>query len=165
MSSKALAAFVVAALAAAIAVGGMSAAAGTTTQSHRNTLVGTWQQTVALPAPAPPLHSMAVFAPGGGWVESSSEDPRSRSSNYGSWERVHGRLYATTAVHFLFNPQTGAFLGKRKIDSTREVSEDGQSYRAVSRVTTFDTNGNVLGTFTARANGERMHVDRIPDLP
>jgi hypothetical protein len=84
---------------------------------------------------------------------------------YGSWERVHGRVYASTGVHFLFDPQTGAYVGKRKIDSTREVSEDGQSYSAVSRVTTFDANGNVVGTFTARATSQRLPVDRIPDQP
>jgi hypothetical protein len=164
MSRKALLGLLAA---AAVAVGGVSAAAGTTgkKQPHAHGLVGTWQSTVVLPAPAPPLRSMQVFSPGGGWVESSNENPRSRSAMDGSWERLHGRLYATTGVHFLFDPQTGAYLGKRKVDSTREVSEDGESYSAVSRVTTFDANGSVLGTFMSRATAERLPVDRIPDQP
>ncbi len=165
MFSKALAAFVVAALAAAIAVGGMSAAAGTTTQPHRNALLGTWQATVVLPAPAPPVHSLQAYSPGGGWVETSDQDPRSRSAMVGSWERIDGRLYASTGVHFLFDPQTGAYLGKNKIDRTIEVAENGRSFSLVARVTRLAPNGTVLGTFTVHGTGERLPVDRIPDQP
>ena len=83
----------------------------------------------------------------------------------GSWERIHGRLYASTGVHFLFDPQTGAYVGKRKINRTLEVAEDGQSFALVARVTTFDANGNVLGIFAVRGSGERLQVELIPDEP
>ena len=64
-------------------------------------------------------------------------------------------------MHFLFNAQTGALIGSRKIDRTIELSEDGQSFTAVARVTTFDPNGAVLGVGTATSSGTRMRVERI----
>jgi hypothetical protein len=167
MSRKALIGLIVAVLSAAVAISVMTAAAGTTrpTQLHWHGLLGAWQANVALPAPAPPVHSLQVYSAGGGFVETSDGDPRSRSVMYGSWERIHGRLYASTGVHFLFDPQTGAYAGKRKINRTLELASDGQSYSAVAKVTMFDANGNAVGTFTARGTGERLQVERIPDLP
>src|SRR3954452_19867225 len=101
---------IVAAMSVAVAIGGISAAAGTTAHAKPpgHGLLGTWQATVILPAPAPPVHSVQVYTPGGSWVETSDQDPRTRSVMYGSWERIHGRLYASTGMHFLFDPQTGA---------------------------------------------------------
>ena len=158
---------IVAALSAAVAIGGISAAAGTTTktQPHGHGLLGTWQATIVPPAPQPTVHSLQVYTAGGGWVETADQDPRGRSPMVGSWERIHGRLYASTGVHFLFDPQTGAYVGKRKINRTLEVAEDGQSFALVARVTTFDANGNVLGIFAVRGSGERLQVERIPDQP
>jgi hypothetical protein len=68
-------------------------------------------------------------------------------------------------VFFRFDPQTGAYLGTRKVNRTHELAQDGQSFSHVARVTTFDPNGKVLDTFTARATAVRMQVERIPDLP
>jgi hypothetical protein len=88
-----------------------------------------------------------------------------RTASYGRWERIGGRLYASTMVHFRFNPLTGAYLGTRKINRTIELAQDGQSFSHTARVTTLDPNGNVLGTFIARATAERMQVERIADQP
>jgi hypothetical protein len=167
MSRKALIAPAVAALATAAVIGAMSAVAGTASNARPqgNLLLGTWQSTVALPAPAPTVHSLQMYSPGGGWVETSDTDPRTRSPMFGSWERIHSQLYAVTGLHYIFDPQTGAYTGKRKIDRTLEVSADGQSYSNVARVTTFDTHGNVVSTFTVHGTGERVPVDRIPDQP
>ena len=84
---------------------------------------------------------------------------------YGSWERIDERLYAATGVHFLFNPETGAYVGTRRINRTVEVSHDGQTFKLVAKVTTFDTSGNVLGTFTVSGTGQRLQVERIPEQP
>ena len=84
---------------------------------------------------------------------------------YSSWKRIQGRLYAATGVHFLFDPQTGAFSGTRKVSRTIELSQDGQTFKAVARVTTFDPNGNVVVQGMALATAERMQVEPISDRP
>jgi hypothetical protein len=117
------------------------------------------------PAPLPPVHSLQVITADGGMIETSNEPPTSRTAQYGSWERVEGRLYAVTGVHFRFNPQSGAYLGTQRISSMRQLSEDGQSFTAVARVTVLDPDGNVVASFSATASGTRMHVERIPDQP
>jgi hypothetical protein len=45
------------------------------------------------------------------------------------------------------------------------LSQNGQSFTAIARVTVFDPDGNVVGSFTATASGKRMQVERIPDQP
>ena len=74
-----------------------------------------------------------------------------------------GRLYAATGIHFRFDPQTGAYLGTRKVDRTIELSQDGQSFSAIARATTYDANGNVLGVGAATSTGTRIPIDRIPN--
>ena len=144
----------------------IQAAAGAPSDvSAGNQLAGTWEVTVNRPAPLPPLRSLQVLTDDGGMVETSNEPPATRSEQYGTWERIQGRLYAVTGVHFRFNPQTGAYLGTNKINSTRRLSQDGQSFAAIARVTVFDPAGNVVGSFTAAASGRRMQVERIPDQP
>lgn len=159
-----LSAIVIFALAIVAAVGAMSAGA-TAADSSGNQLAGTWQAVVILPAPQPSVHSLQVYTIDGGWVETSDQDPRSRSAMYGAWERIGGRLYAATGVHYLFNPQTGAYQGTRKINRTIELAQDGQSLSITARVTTLDPNGNVLGSFDVTASAVRMQVERLPDQP
>ncbi len=154
---------IAAAVVVGMAIAGMVVATGSA-GSHRsagNEIAGTWQATVNRPAPLPPLRSLQIFTGDGSAIEMSNEWPATRSALYSSWERIHGRLYAATGVHFLFNPQTGALIGSRKIDRTIELSEDGQSFAAVARVTTFDAGGAVFGVGTATSTGERMQVERI----
>jgi hypothetical protein len=106
-----------------------------------------------------------VYNGDGGWVETSNQDPRTRSAMYGSWERIQGRLYAASGVHYLFNPETGTNIGMRRINRTLELSQDGQTFLLVARVTTFDANGNGLGSFTVRGYGHRLQVERISEQP
>jgi hypothetical protein len=131
--------------------------------SSGNQLIGTWQVAVNRPAPLPPLQSLQVFTDEGSVIEMANE--WGRAAAYGSWERINERLYASTTVFFRFDPQTGAYLGTRKVNRTHELAQDGQSFSHVARVTTFDPNGKVLDTFIARATAVRMQVERIPDLP
>jgi hypothetical protein len=145
------------------ALASTSSAEGTTTSA--NQLAGTWQVIVNRPAPLPPLRSLQIFTSDGSAIETSNEAPSSRSPLYSSWERNSGRLYSATGVHFLYNPATGEFVGTRKINRTIELSEDGQSFAAIARVTTLDPNGNVLGSGTATASGERLLVEQIPAQP
>jgi hypothetical protein len=154
---------IAAAVVVAMAIAGTVVATGSAgpAQSAGNQLAGTWQATVNRPAPLPPLQSLQIFTSDGSAIEMSNEWPATRSALYSSWERIEGRTYASTGVHFLFNSQTGALIGSRKINRTIELAEDGQSFSAVARVTTFDPNGNVLGVGTATSSGERMQVERI----
>jgi hypothetical protein len=152
------------ALVVLIAVVGTATSAGATDDAG-NQLAGAWQSTVNPPAPQQPVHSLQVYTADGGWVETSNQAPTTRSAMYGSWERIDGRRYAATGVHFLFDPQTGAFLGKRKINRTFQLAQDGSSFSGVAHVTTYDPNGNVAGSFVARASADRMDVERLPDQP
>jgi hypothetical protein len=162
-----VATLIVVALTIMVAVGAAITPSGEASSGHAspNGLVGAWTQTVILPAPLPPLRSIQVFNRGGTAVETSSEPPATRSPMLSTWKHLGGRLYAATGEHFIFNPQTGALQGTRKINRTIDVAQDGQSYATVARVTTFDPLGNVVATFVARATAERMQLEPIPDLP
>jgi hypothetical protein len=148
---------------ATVAVSAGFGSVGAAGESSGNQLIGTWQVAVKRPAPLPPLQSLQVFTDEGSVIEMANE--WGRAAAYGSWERINERLYASTTVFFRFDPQTGAYLGTRKVNRTHELAQDGQSFSHVARVTTFDPNGNVLDTFIARATAVRMQVERIPDLP
>lgn len=167
MTRKSLVAtLVVVALMLILVAGAAITPSGSASSGHAsNGLVGAWAQTVNLPAPLPPLRSIQVFNRGGTAVETSSEPPATRSPMLSTWKHLSGRLYAATGEHFIFNPQTGALQGTRKINRTIEVAQDGQSYATVARVTTFDPLGNVVATFVARARAERMQLEPIPDRP
>jgi hypothetical protein len=164
MTKRAAVAGIVAVLAmAALAVATGSGLAGAAGESSGNQLIGTWQVAVNRPAPLPPLQSLQVFTDEGSVIETANES--GRTAAFGSWEHINGRLYASTTVFFRFDPQTGAYLGTRKVNRTHELAQDGQSFSHVARVTTYDPNGNVLDAFVARATAVRMQVERIPDEP
>ncbi len=149
-----------------IAAGAIVAVAGAGTGSKAgNQIAGTWKVTVNRPAPAPPLTSLQVFTGTGSVVETANEWPATRTEAYGSWERIAGRLYANTTVFFRFNPQTGAYLGSQKISRTIRLSQDSKTFTLVARVNVLDPAGNVVASFIATATGERMGVERIPELP
>jgi hypothetical protein len=158
-----LSAIALVAIASMVAAAAPSASHGTTPNGNR--LAGTWTATVNRPAPLPPIRSMQIFHRDGSAIETSNEPPATRSPMYSSWERIEGRLYAATGVHFLFDPQTGAVTGTRKISRTIELSQDGQTFKAVARVTTFDASGNVVGQGTALATAERVQIEPISDRP
>lgn len=147
-------------------LGVIAAAAGADTgKGSGNRLAGTWKVTVNRPAPLPPLPSLQVFTDTRSVIETANEWPATRTAAYGAWERIEGRLYASTTVFFRFNPQTGAYLGTQKINRTTRLARDGQTFAHVARVTVLDPAGNVITTFVALASGERMPVERIADEP
>jgi hypothetical protein len=138
--------------------GGAIATADTASNRSGNQLAGTWNVTVNRPAPLPPLASLRVYTGAGSMIESGN-DSASRSPQYGSWQRVAGREYAETGVFFRFDPQTGAFLGKQKINRTIDLSDDGQSFTFQGRATVYDANGNVLASVPVSGSGQRLQVE------
>jgi hypothetical protein len=152
------------ALVVATAVVGTAASAGASPGDAGNQLAGAWNVTVRRPAPLPPLASLQVFTSDGSVIEMSDEPPATRSPQFGTWERVEGRLYAASAVVFRFDP-TGAHVATIKINRNIRLSEDGQTFRQTARATTYDLNGNVISSFPVVGDGERMQVERIPDQP
>jgi hypothetical protein len=157
------AALAVIVVAVAIAAGALSSSASG--QEAGNQLAGTWNVTVNRPAPLPALLSLQVFTSDGSWIESASEAPDTRTAQFGSWERISGRLYAASGQIFRFNPATGAHVGTMKINRTMRLSQDGQSMTVVARATLYDLAGNVVTSFPVVATGERLQVERIPDEP
>ena len=156
------------AVAAATAAAIMAIAAGSASAdddgNHGSRLAGTWTVTVPRPAPLPVLTSLQVFTSDGSVIEAAN-DSAARSAGYGSWERVKGRLYASTYSLFRFDPQTGAPIGTVKVDRNLRLADDGQTFTAASVVTAYDNAGNVVFTFKVPSTAERVGVDRIPDLP
>lgn len=139
-------------------------------ESSGNSVEGSWVITVTRVNPPPGLpatfKSLMTFAGGGGLTETSSTGTRGRGPAHGVWERITGRLYATTMLLFRFDPVTGVFLGSQKVNRTMQLSEDGQTFKAVSIATQYDPAGNVvLGGLRATEAGERIQLERIPDLP
>ncbi len=154
-------------LTATVAVGA-AASAGARTGDEGGTgnqLAGTWNVTVNRPAPLPPLASLQVFTSDGSWIETANESPATRTAQFGSWERIHGRLYAASGTIFRFNPVTGAHVGTMKINRNMRLSQDGQTMTVAARATLYDLSGNVLSSFPVVATGERLQVERIPDEP
>jgi hypothetical protein len=143
-------------VAAAVVTGGVIATAAASSRSG-NQLAGTWTVTLDRPAPLPPLASLQVYTDTGSMVE-SGDDTGSRSPQYASWQRVAGREYAATGLFFRFDPKTGAFVGKARINRTIKLSGDGQRFTFQGRATVYDVNGNTAATFPVSGSGQRLQV-------
>jgi hypothetical protein len=153
-----LSAAIASVLALIAVVGGVFATAGATSEREGKQLAGTWTVSVNRPAPLPPLASLQVYTDEGSMVESGN-DSASRSPQYASWERVGGGEYAATGVFFRFDPQTGEFLGKQKINRTIDLSQDGQSFTFQGRTMVYDANGNVVANVPVSGSGQRLQVE------
>lgn len=151
------------ALAAVLLATGIFAGVGAGSDGAGNSIAGTWSVTVNRPAPLPPLTSLQVFTSDGSWIEMANEDPATRTSQFGSWERIDGRLYAASGV--IFRYAQGAHVATMKINRNMRLSQDGQSMTVAARATLYDLNGNVLQAFPVVASGVRLPVERIPDEP
>ena len=162
---------VIATLAAVAAVIGIAAgtATGSSSNSHANQLAGTWVVTIQRP-PLPPITVYQAWNSDGTYLSYSGngtlgDSPAGRSNEFGSWERIEGRLYASSGAWLRYDTQTGAHIGSTRIDRTIRLSDDGDSFAVVSRVRVLDLDGNVIATALVRASGERLQIERIPDEP
>jgi hypothetical protein len=168
-TKRAISVVALALLGALVAAGAISAAAGQDPGRGRadagHALAGTWLVTSNRPAPLPPLAILQTFTDDGSTIESPNEPSATRTPAYGSWKHIEGRLYASTVLSFRFDPATGTYLGRTKVDRTIELAPDGQTFRLVGRVTLFDVAGNVVGALRSVGTAERMRVDPIPERP
>jgi hypothetical protein len=135
-----------------------------------NQLAGTWVVTIPRPAPLRPLIVFQHWNADGTYLSYSGngtlgDSPAGRSNEFGSWERIEGRLYASSGSWLRYDTQTGAHIGSTRIDRTIRLSDDGDSFAVVGRVQVLDLDGNVIATALVRTSGVRMQIERIPDEP
>lgn len=153
------------ALTLVIAVGALSASAGTKRSAHgaRATLVGTWDVTVSVPG-QPPFRTLAAFEDSGTTVETAAALGTLRGSSHGAWKRIGHRLYAMTRMFFRF--EGGVYAGTSKVNATIRVARDGETFEAVSISELRDPAGNLIrGGIPGTAAGTRLNVEEIPDRP
>jgi len=162
----------IAALAAVAAVIGVAAgaASGSPADTNANQLAGTWVVTIPRPAPLRPIIVYQHWNSDGTYLSYSGngtlgDSPAGRSNEFGSWERVAGRLYASSGSFLRYDTQTGAHIGSTKIDRNLRLSDDGESLAVVGRVRVLDLDGNLIATALVHTSGVRMQIDRIPDEP
>jgi hypothetical protein len=161
---RVIATIAVVAIVIVLAAGAAIAPEGTASNGHGNQLAGAWMLTVQV-AGGPPFAAQQVYTDDGSFLSFGVEPPAGRSPEMGSWERVEGRLYASSGSFFRFNPQTGALIGSARINRTLRLSDDGQSLTVIGRVQVLDLGGNVITSFLAQGTGERMPVERIAEQP
>jgi len=145
-------------------------ATGSPADSHANQLAGTWVVTIPRPAPLRPIIVYQHWNSDGTYLSYSGngtlgDSPAGRSNEFGSWERVEGRLYASSGSYLRYDTQTGAHIGSTRIDRNIRLSDDGESFAVVGRVRVLDLDGNVISTALVRTSGERMQIERIPEEP
>ena len=163
----------VAAAVLVVAAGAVTAREGSASNRHGsgNRLAGTWIVTVERPAPLRPLIVFQHWNADGTYLSYSGngtlgDSPAGRSNEFGSWERIEGRLYASSGAWLRYDTQTGAHIGSTRIDRTIRLSDDGDSFAVVGRVQVLDLDGNVIATPPlVRTSGVRMQIERIPDEP
>jgi hypothetical protein len=153
------------ALTLVVAVGALSASAGTKRSAHGEpaTLVGTWDVTVSVVG-QPPFRTLATFERGGTTVETPAALGTLRGSAHGAWKRIGHRLYAMTRMFFRF--EGGVYAGTTKVNATIRVARDGETLETVSISEMRDPAGNLIrGGIRATATGTRINVEEIPDRP
>jgi hypothetical protein len=171
MNRKRFVGSVLAIAVAAVASGGTISAAdgqhaseqGVSDVVRGSDIVGTWQATVNRGPVLPPLTSLHTFTSDRTMIESGSDSPF-RSPGFGVWQYLGNRTYATTLVFHRFNA-TGEHIGSVKVKANRRLSADSESYVGVGVNEIRDRKGNVIAVGRSTVTGQRMHIERIPDMP
>jgi len=153
-----------------LATTGLGAISAAADGKRANTggLVGSWMVSVNRGPTLPPLQSLQTYTKGHSVIEIANVGATVRSPAHGSWERIAGRQYGTTTVFFRYEPTTGAYAGTVKLRATLELSQDNQTFTAVSVAELRDPNGQLLpGSNTRKdsATAVRINVEPVPDVP
>ena len=131
-------------------------------------LEGTWMVTVTRVNPPANLpaafQSLMTNLPGGVVIETSSTGRTNRSPAFGEWARTGDRQFTTT--FYLFRFAAGeVYSGYTKIVRNVQLSDDLQTFRAVSVQEQYDTEGKMTATLRATEEGRRLLMGEIPDRP
>jgi hypothetical protein len=169
---RVIATLAVVAVVLVVAAGAVTAQEGSASNRHGsgNQLAGTWIVTVMRPAPLPPLIVFQHWNADGTYLSFSGngtlgDSPAGRSNEFGSWERIERRLFASSGSFLRYDTQTGAHIGSTRLDRTIRLSDDGDSFAVVTRAQVLDLDGTVVTTLFSRASGERMQIERIAEEP
>ena len=133
------------------AVAGLPASADDSGVRHRGNdrIEGLWNVKVwltncvtgeTLPFPAATFDAMGMFSGDGTFHDTNANNPITRSSAFGTWERIGKRTYRFAFRLFRFDT-TGFALGSQIVRHTVSLSADGESYTSKGGAEFFDTNG------------------------
>lgn len=157
--------------AAALLITASLAATGTSSASSgSHGIEGTWHLTITREAPPPGqpavIEALVNYAADGTTTDSSNSGILRRTAGYGEWERIGEREYASSNLSFQFNPTTGAWTGTARLDRKVVLSEDGQSFVGVGRLTVYDVAGNVVASNLRTTEvGQALEIVVIDDVP
>jgi hypothetical protein len=147
---------VIAAL-AALAV--PSVAAGRPTRAHdRDTarsarIVGTWSVRVT-PNCAPPFAALLTFTPGGGVVETESDQP---NTGLGAWKPISRKRFAIAFQTFVFTPTgPGGYVVVRSVATLTKNTLSGPF-----KFDVFDTTGKVVQSGSGTATATRFVIPQL----
>jgi hypothetical protein len=119
-----------------------------------NQISGLWDA-VATPNPggpvANPILTYTTMGRDGTMVVVDSAGPSA-----GAWQRVHGRTYVVSFRSFL-ELAPGWFV-RAKVESTVELSSDGQKFSGPFRTSVSDLDGNFMFDFEGTVEANRISI-------
>ncbi|MGE3927319.1 MAG: hypothetical protein AB7G13_30695 [Lautropia sp.] len=108
-------------------------------------ICGTGQPVPLPPGQRNPFDAMALFAADGTMHDTNANDPRARSSSFGTWRRIGPRAYEFAFQFFRFEPSgSGVPIGSQVVRHEVRLAWDGQSYTSQGTATFYDVDGNPL---------------------
>jgi hypothetical protein len=93
-----------------------------------------------LPFPAATFDAMGVFASNGVFHNTDENNPATKSSNFGHWERTGRYTYRFSFRLFRFDT-TGLLIGSQIVRHKVVLARDGQSYTSSGGAEFYDVNG------------------------
>ena len=93
-----------------------------------------------LPFPAATFDAMGVFASNGVFLNTDQNNPATKSSNFGNWERTGRHTYRFAFRLFRFDA-TGLLIGSQIVRHNVVLSHDGRSYTSSGGAEFYDVNG------------------------
>jgi hypothetical protein len=127
---------------------------------------GSWIFTVT-PAPGgpPPFSALASFAAGGVFLATGEADRLNPASElHGSWERITGNRYGSTAYFFVFDP-TGHAVGMLQTNQVFQLTSK-KALVGLGDLSACDVQGEncMLLPGVSTITGKRMIVKDLPTL-
>ena len=163
----------IAALTLAVGIGAgpgtIRAVRGSDVPTTGQRLDGTWLITAKLDS-APPgvpltFTTLNTFMADGAFIEAGrAPSPTQTAIGHGQWVRVGDRLFTATFTFLTFDAQ-GAQTGMQQITRSIRLSEDLQTFRAMSRNERLDLDGNVVSSGTATETAQRLGIGDPPPVP